>query len=54
MVIPKDDMLHGYCTHYDTDGNVTKKGEYDMGTAVGTWMEYNEIGRTQKKYKKKE
>lgn len=47
----KDFQLHGHCEHYLENGKLEKKGEYYLGQPVGTWMEYNEIGVTQKNYK---
>jgi antitoxin component YwqK of YwqJK toxin-antitoxin module len=49
----KDGHVHGFCEHYTKDGKLEKKGEYYYGEPVGTWMEYDEIGVTQKQYPSK-
>jgi antitoxin component YwqK of YwqJK toxin-antitoxin module len=46
----KDNNLHGRCIHYKENGKKESEGDYSEGVRVGVWMEYNDIGVTQKTY----
>ena len=49
----KNGILHGYCIHYNDEGEKLKEGEYNEGKSIGVWKEYDGIGVTQKVYSDK-